>query len=108
MSAQDIIEIVALMLADGLVSELVAGLLRLPRMVVLVGAGAILGPHALDALGLLALLGVVLTAVVTGAVAALAFGLPFDVGLLICAVLAPTDPAILIPLFERLRVRPKV
>ena len=29
-------------------------------------------------------------------------------GLLIGAVLAPTDPAILIPLFERLRVRPKV
>jgi len=148
MSAQDIIQTVALMLAAGLVSELVAGLLRLPRMVVLVGAGAILGPHVLDALdlplenvgvqllltlgvsfilfhgglglsfrvlqrvwvglGLLAVPGVILTAVVTGAVAALAFGLPFDVGLLIGAVLAPTDPAILIPLFERLRVRPKV
>jgi len=147
-SAQDVIEIVALMLAAGLLSELVAGLLHLPRMVVLVGAGAILGPHALDALdlplenvgvqllltlgvsfilfygglglslrvlqrvavglGLLAVPGVILTAVVTGAVAAAAFGLPFDVGLLIGAVLAPTDPAILIPLFERLRVRPKV
>src|SRR3990172_11612851 len=138
MSAQDIIEIVALMLAAGLVSELVAGLLRLPRMVVLVGAGALLGPHVLDAvdlplenvgvqllltlgvsfilfhgglglsfrvlqrvwvgLDLLALPGVVLTAVVTGAVAALAFGLPFDVGLLIGAVLSPTDPAIPLPL----------
>ena len=29
-------------------------------------------------------------------------------GLLIGAVLAPTDPAILIPLFERIRLRPKV
>jgi len=147
-SAQDVTQTVALMLAAGLVSELVAGLLRLPRMVVLVGAGAILGPHVLDALdlplenvgvqllltlgvsfilfhgglglsfrvlqrvwvglGLLAVPGVILTAAVTGSVAALAFGLPFDVGLLIGAVLAPTDPAILIPLFERLRVRPKV
>src|SRR3990170_7975228 len=52
MTARDIIEIVALMLAAGLLSELVAGLLPLPRMVVLVGAGAILGPHALDALDL--------------------------------------------------------
>ncbi|MGH2996372.1 MAG: cation:proton antiporter, partial [Gaiellaceae bacterium] len=32
----------------------------------------------------------------------------FTAGFLVGAVLAPTDPAILIPLFERLRVRPKV
>ena len=57
---------------------------------------------------LLAVPGVVLTAVVTGSVAAVAFGLPLTSGLLIGAALAPTDPAILIPLFERLRVRPKV
>ena len=117
-------------------------------MVVLVAAGALLGPDALDALdlpldsigvqllltlgvsmilfhgglglsfavlrpvalglGLLAIPGVVITAVVTGAVAAVAFDLPLEAGLLIGAVLAPTDPAILIPLFERLRVRAKV
>jgi cell volume regulation protein A len=59
-------------------------------------------------LGLLAVLGVVLTAVVTGSAAALAFGLPLSSGLLIGAALAPTDPAILIPLFERLRLRPRV
>jgi cell volume regulation protein A len=59
-------------------------------------------------LGLLAIPGVVLTAVVVGGAAALAFGLPFEVGFLIGAVVAPTDPAILIPLFERIRVRPKV
>jgi potassium/hydrogen antiporter len=58
-------------------------------------------------LGLLAIPGVMLTALLTGAVAALAFGLPFEQGLLIGAVLSPTDPAILIPLFvaSRLRVR---
>jgi NhaP-type Na+/H+ or K+/H+ antiporter len=48
------------------------------------------------------------TAAITGAVAAAVFGLPIETGLLIGAVLAPTDPAILIPLFERLRVRRRV
>jgi len=58
-------------------------------------------------LALLAVPGVVVTALLTGAVAALAFGLPFEQGLLIGAVLSPTDPAILIPLFvaSRLRLR---
>jgi potassium/hydrogen antiporter len=59
-------------------------------------------------LGLLAIPGVVLTALRTGAVAALVFGLPFEQGLLIGAVLSPTDPAILIPLFVSSRVRLKV
>ena len=148
MSARDVIETLAIMLAAGLCSELLAGLLRLPRMVVLLAAGALLGPDVaglielpLDevavqilltlgvsmilfhgglglsfsvlrpvavGLGLLAVPGVVITAVVTGAAAALVFDLPFEAGLLIGAVLAPTDPAILIPLFERMRLRPKV
>jgi potassium/hydrogen antiporter len=147
-SAQDVIETLAILLAAGVVSELVAGVLRLPRMVVLLGAGILLGPEVLDGLelplesigvqllltlgvsfilfhgglglslsvlrpvalglGLLAVPGVVLTALVTGAVATLAFDVPIEAGLLIGAVLAPTDPAILIPLFERLRVRAKV
>ena len=59
-------------------------------------------------LGLLAVLGVIITAVITGAAAALVFGLPFEQGLLIGAVLSPTDPAILIPLFIGSRLRPKV
>jgi cell volume regulation protein A len=59
-------------------------------------------------LGLLAIPGVVMTAVLTGAVAALVFGLPFEQGLLIGAVLSPTDPAILIPLFIASGVRLKV
>jgi potassium/hydrogen antiporter len=147
-SARDVIETLAMLLAAGVVSEVVAGLLRLPRMVVLLGAGILLGPEVLDAvelpleslgvqliltlgvsfilfhgglglsfavlrpvavgLGLLAVPGVVLTAVVTGVMAALAFDVPLEVGLLVGAVVAPTDPAILIPLFERVRVRTKV
>jgi cell volume regulation protein A len=147
-SARDVIEVIAILLAAGLVSDLVAGILRVPRMLVLVGAGALLGPHAIDkldlpldsvgvqilltlgvsmilfygglgltfrvlrpvalGLGLLAVPGVLVTAVVTGSVAALAFDLPFEAGLLVGAVLAPTDPAILIPLFERMGLRAKV
>jgi cell volume regulation protein A len=147
-AAQDVIEVVAIALAAGLLSEVVAGFLRLPRMVVLLAAGALLGPHVLDALDLplesvgvqllftlgvalilfygglglsvailqpvalglllLAVPGVVLTAALTGLVASLAFDAPFAVGFLIGAVLAPTDPAILVPLFERMRVRPKI
>ena len=59
-------------------------------------------------LGLLVLPGVVVTALVTGLVAHLVFDLSFTGAVLLGAVLAPTDPAILIPLFIRSRVRPKL
>ena len=59
-------------------------------------------------LGMLAVVGVIVTAVITGAAAAIVFGLPFEQGLLIGAVLSPTDPAILIPLFIGSRLRAKV
>jgi cell volume regulation protein A len=70
-------------------------------------SAAVLGRLAIG-LGLLVVPGVVLTAAITGAVATAAFGIDPLAGLLIGAVLAPTDPAILIPLFDRLRLRPKV
>jgi cell volume regulation protein A len=59
-------------------------------------------------LALLVIPGVLLTAAVTGAAAAVAFDIPFLPALLIGAALAPTDPAILIPLFDRLRIRRRV
>lgn len=59
-------------------------------------------------LGLLAVPGVVITALIAGSIAALAFDVPFSTGLLIGAVLAPTDPAILIPLFDRIGIRQKI
>ncbi len=148
MDAASVIETVAVLLIAGLVCEVAAGFLRVPRMLLLLGAGALLGPSVLDAidipldsigaelvltlgvsfilfhgglqlstrvlervavgLGLLAVPGVVATALITGTVAMVVFDVPFSMGLLIGAVLAPTDPAILIPLFERLRLRPKV
>jgi potassium/hydrogen antiporter len=148
MTPQDVIETVAIMLGVGLVSKLVADLLRLPQMLVLLGAGALVGPAVLNAidvplsslgaqlvltvgvsfilfhgglqlsgrvlervavgLTLLVVPGVIITALVTGLAAAALFGLPLTTGLLIGAVLAPTDPAILVPLFDRIRMRPKI
>ena len=52
--------------------------------------------------------GILITAVVVALVAMPVFSLPFSVALLVGATLAATDPAILIPLFDRLRLRPKV
>jgi NhaP-type Na+/H+ or K+/H+ antiporter len=148
MGVKDVIETLAIMLAAGLAAQVLSDIVRLPRMIVLVAAGVVLGPHALEAidvpldslgaqllfslgvslilfygglelslrvlsrvgigLGLLAVPGVVLTALVVGVAASAVFGLPFSQGFLIGAVLAPTDPAILIPLFERIRIRPRV
>ena len=59
-------------------------------------------------LGMLVVPGVILTAAIVGVAAHLAFDLPWYAALLMGAVLAPTDPAILIPLFIRSRLRPKV
>ncbi|MGH3065308.1 MAG: cation:proton antiporter [Gaiellaceae bacterium] len=59
-------------------------------------------------LGLLAVPGVVITAFVAGTVAWFAFDVPYSTGLLIGAVLAPSDPAILIPLFDRIGIRQKI
>jgi cell volume regulation protein A len=146
--AREVIETLAIMISAGLLCQLIADFLRLPRMVFLLGAGVVLGPFVLDALdfelgalgvqllltlgvsfilfhgglglslrvlsrvgvglAMLAVPGVLAAAVVTGVVASAAFDVPFEVGLLIGAVLAPTDPAILIPLFERLRLREKI
>jgi cell volume regulation protein A len=59
-------------------------------------------------LGLLVLPGVVITAAIVAAVVAPIFGVSLLVAFMIGAVLASTDPAIIIPLFERLGLRPKV
>ncbi|MBA3473283.1 MAG: sodium:proton antiporter [Rubrobacter sp.] len=59
-------------------------------------------------LGLLVLPGVFLTAVIVALAVATVFGVPLSVALMVGAVLAATDPAILIPLFDDIRLRPKV
>ena len=57
---------------------------------------------------MLVLPGVMLTAAAWPWSIAPLFDVPFDVALMVGAVLAATDPAILIPLFDRLGLRPKV
>ncbi len=59
-------------------------------------------------LGLLATAGVLLTAGIVAVAAHAAFGLDWTESLLLGAVLSPTDPAILIPLFTGTGLRPKV
>jgi potassium/hydrogen antiporter len=145
---RDIILTLGLLLGAGLAARGLAQAAGVPEVLVLVGAGALLGPSALDvvdvpldslgaqliftlgvsailfygglslsvdvlrrvwiSLGLLAVAGVVITTAVVGGAAALAFGMPLDQGLLLGAVLSPTDPAILIPLFVGSRLREKV
>lgn len=148
MEARDVILTLGVMLVAGLVCQLVADMIRAPRMLVLLAGGVLLGPSVTDAIdvpldstgvellltlgvsfilfhgglqlsvrilsrvavgvGLLAVPGVVITALVAGSVAAVAFDVPYTTGLLIGAVLAPTDPAILIPLFDRIGIRQKI
>jgi potassium/hydrogen antiporter len=57
---------------------------------------------------LLSTLGVLLTAFVVASAAFYMFHLPFTVALLIGAILASTDPAALVPIFQRFPVRQKV
>ena len=59
-------------------------------------------------LGLLAVPGVILTTLIVGVTAHTVFDFSWTEALLIGAVLSPTDPAILIPLFLKSRLRPKV
>lgn len=56
----------------------------------------------------LATLGVLITGGVTGLAAQPLLGLPLGVALLLGAVLAPTDPATLVPVFRQIRVRDRV
>ena len=59
-------------------------------------------------LGMLVLPGIFITAFILAVTIAPIFGVSLLVAFMIGAVLASTDPAILIPLFERLGLRPKV
>src|ERR687898_1668081 len=59
-------------------------------------------------LGMLVLPGIFITAFIVALVVAPIFGVSLLVAFMIGAVIAPADPAILIPLFERLGLRQKV
>ncbi|MCL6515311.1 sodium:proton antiporter [Alicyclobacillus sp.] len=59
-------------------------------------------------IGLLSTVGVVVTAVVVGVGASWVFHVPVAVGLLLGAIVASTDPAALVPIFQKVPVREKV
>jgi potassium/hydrogen antiporter len=144
----DVLLNLSLLLAAALVARFLASVVRVPEILVLVAAGALVGPSVLDVvdvpfdslgaqlvftlgvslilfygglslsvpvlrkvwvtLALLVVPGVLLTAAITGLAAHLVFDLSWSAALLVGAVLAPTDPAILIPLFVGSRLRPRL
>jgi cell volume regulation protein A len=148
MEVEHILRDFGIILGAGLVAQFLATFLRIPEMIVLVAAGALVGPSVLGlvenplngvgaqliftvgvamilfhggvgislrvisktavGLGILVLPGVFITALIVALVVAPIFGVSLLVAFMIGAVLASTDPAILIPLFERLGLRPKV
>ena len=141
---RDVITQLGLLLGAALAARFIAGLIKVPEMLVLVAVGLVLsgvidvpldstGAQLLFtlgvslilfygglnlslpvlrrvwvALGLLVVPGVVITAVVVGLAAYAVFDLSWTAALLLGAVLAPTDPAILIPLFIGSRLREKI
>jgi potassium/hydrogen antiporter len=56
----------------------------------------------------LATVGVLITAAITGVAAYYALGVPFMVALLLGATIASTDPATLVPIFRQIRIRDRV
>src|SRR5215207_4831659 len=148
MEIEHILRDLGLILGAGVGAQLIATLIKIPEMVVLVAAGALIGPSVLGivsnpldgvgaqllfnigvalilfhggtgislgvisrtavGLGLLVLPGVLITTVIVALVVWPVFGVAFPIALLVGAVLSATDPAILIPLFDRLKLRPKV
>jgi potassium/hydrogen antiporter len=56
----------------------------------------------------IATVGVVITAAITGIAAYFVLGVPWIVALLLGAVLASTDPATLVPIFRQVRIRDRV
>jgi cell volume regulation protein A len=56
----------------------------------------------------LATLGVLITAAITGAAAYYIFGVPVIVALLLGSTLASTDPATLVPVFKQIRIKDRV
>lgn len=148
MEVEQILRDFGLILGAGLVAQFLATVTRVPEMILLVAAGAVVGPSVLGlvsnpldgvgaqllfnmgvalilfhggvgislrvisqtavGLGMLVLPGIFITAFILAVTIAPIFGVSLLVAFMIGAVLASTDPAILIPLFERLGLRPKV
>ena len=117
---------VALFLVAGIaIGPHALGLVNIPadsalnEIVVLFGASYILfdGGAALRlavlkqvwiTIAVIATVGVLITAVITGVAAYFIFGIPLVVALLLATTIASTDPATLVPIFRQVRVRDRV
>ena len=146
-TALDLLQGLAVLIVTGVVASRAARLLRLPDIILLLLAGALVGPVGLHLLStptssvmsqliltsgvafilfegglelsfralrptlitilVLATLGVLASAALTGMAAGLIWSLPPLLALLLGAVIVPTDPAVLIPLFKQISVRDK-
>lgn len=142
------LDLLAIILVLGIVISRVAGMIKVPDIILFIIAGIIIGPAGLGvvdiptqstingvllvlgagyiifggglelkfefirkvalSLVLLATLGVLVSATLTGLVAQQILGISFLMALLIGAVLAPTDPAALIPIFSSVKVKDKL
>lgn len=143
----DLLQGLAVMIVTGVLASRLARMLHIPDILLLLLAGALVGPACLKLMAaptssamsqliltvgvafilfeggltlsfkslrptlvtilLLATVGVIGMAAITGLSASLIWGLPPLVALLLGAISAPTDPAVLIPLFHQVHVQEK-
>ena len=118
-------DVVMFLIAGIVIGPSVLGLVDLPgnsvagQMILLFGSALILcdGGLSLDlqvlkkvwrTIVLLATLGVLVTALITGLAARYFLGLPFLSALLLATVIASTDPATLVPVFQQIKIRERV
>lgn len=147
-SANQLMELIGLVILSGLVFGKVSELIKMPDVVLYILAGIILGPYVLDwvnvakypvenqmilsfgaayilydggreidlrvlnkvkvSVSMLATVGVLISTVIVGFVAMKVFNFPLEYALLIGAVIASTDPSVLVPLFKTMNISSKL
>lgn len=147
-SANQLMQLLALVILAGLVFTKVSEKIKIPDVVLYIFAGILLGPHLLNwinietypvenqlilsfgaayilydggreielsvlnkvkwSVGLLSTVGVVISTAVVGFFAQKFFGIPMIYALLMGAVIASTDPSVLVPLFKKMRISSKL
>lgn len=147
-SANQLMELVGLVILAGLVFTKISEAIKLPDVVLYILAGILLGPHVLNwinidkypienqlilsfgaayilydggreidlkilnqvkiSVGLLSTLGVVISTTIVGLVAGQVLNLPILYALLLGAVIASTDPSVLVPLFKKMKISNKL
>lgn len=147
-SANQLMELIALVILAGLIFGKVSELIKMPDVVLYILAGIILGPYVLDwiniakypvenqmilsfgaayilydggreidlrilnkvklSVSMLATVGVFISTIIVGIVAMKVFNFSLEYALLIGAVIASTDPSVLVPLFKTMNISNKL